>query len=267
MRAAVILGALLCLTASACSGNNADSVGVSPEPAAPSASAIGSAASEESGARTTAAPAPSDPALSAEPLEMTSTRIDGRDGRTAWRMDLPEVAGPLGPEVERRVRRSADEGVSRFVIDAPDDVDSSVEVTAKATRNDGRTVQVQLDFFYYAQGAAHPLNGFSTVVLRRTDAAPVLLTDVFTEATPALEAALRYASRIAADEGRGDPAESLSTAVEDWADWHAGPDGMRFLFDDYQAGGYAAGLRELDVPWSIVRLWVRDEAFELLGPT
>ena len=181
-------------------------------------------------------------------------------------MDLPEVAGLLGPEVERRVRRSADEGVSRFATDAPNDVDSSVEVTAEVTRNDGRTVQVQLGFFFYAQGTPHPSNSVSTVVLRRADAAPVLLTDVLTDATPALEAVLRHASRIAAQDGREDPTGSLSSGAEDWADWQAGPDGLTFLFDDYQAGSYVAGLRELDVPWSIVRPWVRDEAYRLLGP-
>jgi hypothetical protein len=181
-------------------------------------------------------------------------------------MELPQVAGSLGPEVERRVRRSADEGVSRFATDAPDDVDSSVEVTAEVTRNDGRTVQMRLDFFFYAQDTPHPSNSVSTVVLRRADAAPVLLTDVLTDTTPALEAALRHATHVAAERGREDPAGSLSTGVEDWADWQAGPDGLTFLFDDYQAGSYVAGLREVDVPWSVVRPWVQDEAYELLGP-
>ena len=168
--------------------------------------------------------------------------------------------------MERRVRRSADEGVSRFAQDAPDDVDSSVDVSAEVTRNDGRTLQVRLQFFFYAQGAAHPLNEVSTVVLQRVDAAPVLLTDVLADATPALEAALRHASGVAAEEGLEDPAGNLSADVEDWADWQAGPNGLTFLFDDYQAGSYATGLRELDVPWSVVRPWVRDDAYRLLGP-
>ena len=181
-------------------------------------------------------------------------------------MDLPEVAGSLGPDVERRVRRSGDEGVSRFAAGAPDDVDSRVDLDAEVTRNDGRTIQVRLDLFFYAQGAAHPLNGVSTVVLRRADAEPVLLTDVLSDATPALEAALRHASRVAAQEGRQDPADSVSTGVENWADWQAGPDGLTFLFDDDQPRGHASDLRELDVPWAIVRPWVRDEAYALLGP-
>ena len=181
-------------------------------------------------------------------------------------MDLPEVAGSLGPDVERRVRRSGDEGVSRFAAGAPDDVDSRVDLDAEVTRNDGRTIQVRLDLFFYAQGAAHPLNGVSTVVLRRADAVPVLLTDVLSDATPALEAALRHASRVAAQEGRQDPADSVSTGVENWADWQAGPDGLTFLFDDDQPRGHASDLRELDVPWVIVRPWVRDEAYALLGP-
>lgn len=197
---------------------------------------------------------------------MTRTSVEGRQGHTAWTMDLPKVAGSLGPEVERRVRRSADDGVSLFATDAPDDVDSRVEVTTEVARNDGRTVQVRLGFVFYAQGTPYPSNGVSTVVLRRADASPVLLTDVLTDARPALEAALRHASRVAAQEGRQDPADSLSTGVEDWADWQAGPDGLTFLFDDDQPRGHASDLREVNVPWSIVRPWVRDEAYELLGP-
>jgi len=267
VRAAVLLATAVCLAASACGGSDSNS-GSPSRPAASSASATGSSPTEPplASAPTSATLAPPRPIQDTAPLEVTSTRVEGREGRTAWTMDLPEVAGLLGLEVERRVRRSADEEVSRFATDAPDDVDSSVEVTAQVTRNDGRTVQVQLNTFFYAGDTPHPSNSVSTVVLRRPDAAPVLLTDVLTDATPALEAALRHASRIAAEEGREDPAGSLSAVVEDWADWQAGPDGMTFLFDDYQAGSYVAGLRELDVPWLVVRPWVRDQAYELLGP-
>ncbi len=265
VRAAVLVAAAACLAMPACGGSDPNRGNLS-ELASPSTSATGSARADQPPTPAPSSAVAPEPGASAAPLEVTRTSVEGRQGRTAWSMDLPQVAGPLGPEVERRVRRSADEGVSRFATDAPDDVDSSVEVTAKVTRNDARTMQVQLDVFFYAQGTPHPSNSVSTVVLRRKDAAPVLLTDVLRDTTPALEAALRHASGTAAAEGREDPVGSLSTGVEDWADWQASPDGMTFLFDDYQAGSYVAGLREVDVPWSVVRPWVRDEAYRLLGP-
>ncbi|MCW2608744.1 MAG: hypothetical protein JWO60_3437 [Frankiales bacterium] len=198
----------------------------------------------------------------------SSSKLEGRQGFTTWTMVLPELPGPFGAAVERRVRRSADEGVARLAAEAEadDDVASSVDVHVEVTRDDGRTVQARLLFSFYAQGAAHPLNEVSTVVVARPDAAPVLLTDVLTDTAPALEAALRHASLVAKQEGRDDPADRLSIDVDNWADWQAGPDGMTFFFDDYKAGGYASGLRDLNVPWSIVRPWVQDDAYKLLGP-
>jgi hypothetical protein len=181
-------------------------------------------------------------------------------------MQLPSFSGPFAEEVTQRVRRSGEDGVEQFAQDAPTDVDSTVEVKSEVTTNDERTVQVRLNFFYYAQGAAYPLDGVNTVVLRRSDARPIMLAEVFSAPSPALQAALRHASTVAAENGNEDPAETLTTALRDWADWQAGPTGLTFSFDDGQAGSHATGLRQVDVPWSILRPWVRVDAYELLGP-
>ncbi len=192
--------------------------------------------------------------------------VDGLQGRTAYRMQLPSFSGPFAEEVTKRVRRSGEDGVERFAQDAPTDVDSTVEVKGEVTTNDERTVQARLTFLYYAQGAAYPLDGVSTVVLRRSDARPVLLAEVFSTPSSALQAALRHASTVAVENGNDDPAKTLTTALRDWADWQAGPTGLTFSFDDGQAGSHAAGLRQVDVPWSILRPWVREDAYKLLGP-
>jgi hypothetical protein len=194
------------------------------------------------------------------------TKSHGAYGRTSFDLTLPTFSGPLAESVNRRVRRSADEGVKEFSDDAPDDMGSDVQVEGTVTVNDGRTVQVALEFSYYAQGAAHPTDSVSTVVLRRADASPVLLADVLSSPSKALAAALRHASEVAAEDGRDDPAGSLTTRLKDWADWQADADGFTFRFDDYAAGSHAAGLRSVDVPWALVRQWVRDDAYALLGP-
>jgi len=93
----------------------------------------------------------------------------------------------------------------------------------------------------------------------------VLLSEVFTDPSSALAAALRHASAVARTEGRDDPAGTLTTKLADWADWQAGLDGMSFFFDDYQAGSYAAGLREVAVPWPVLRTWVRPDIYALLS--
>lgn len=164
------------------------------------------------------------------------------------------------------MRRSADDGVRRMADDAPTDVGSKLEVKTHVTVNDGRTVQVRLNFLYYGQGAAYPINDVSTVALRRSDAQPVLLAHVFSDVPKALAAALRHASEAAQKQGNEDPAMILTTDRGDWADWQAGPQGLTFFFDDGQAGGHAAGLRQVEVPWPKVRPWVRGEAYALLGP-
>jgi hypothetical protein len=172
-------------------------------------------------------------------------------------------AGSLAAAVNRRVTRSVEDGLEEQGDEV--DVPTHVEVLSDVTVNDGSTVQVRLDFSFFSSGAAHPLDTVSTVVLRRADARPVLLSEVLTEPSSALAAALRHASTVARTDGRDDPAGALTTKLSDWADWQSGPDGMSFFFDDYQAGSHAAGMREVTVPWPVLRTWVRPDMYALLS--
>jgi hypothetical protein len=202
---------------------------------------------------------PTPPASSGAPLTVRTVKSKQVRGTSTITTSLPVFAGPLAAEVNRRVQRSADDGIG------PAEADSTIDVIGEVTVNNGRTVQVVLSYSFYAEGAAHPTDSVSTVVLRRADAHPILLTDVLSQTTPALTAALKYGTAFAKKEGSEDPALTLTNKVKDWADWQADAKGMSFYFDDYQAGSHAAGLRELDVPWSVLRSWVRDDAYALLS--
>lgn len=265
----------LCLALAACGGTTPPR----PVPAAPGVATTSGSAGAGTPSEVTAGPvtAPGSAALPTSgttsperaalpPLGVHTEKAEGRTGRVTYRMSLPAFSGPLASEVDRRVRRSADDEVAQVVHTAAADADTEVDVIGEVTADDGRTVQVRLKAVAYTQGAAHPTDAVSTVVLRRADARPVLLADVLADPDHALAAALRQASEVAAQTGQSDPVGTLTTSMRDWADWQAGPAGMTFSFDDGQAGGHAAGLREVAVPWTVVRPWVRVAAYALLGP-
>lgn len=71
---------------------------------------------------------------------------------------------------------------------------------------------------------------------------------------------------MAAAQGQDDPSTFLTTKVSDWANWQSGPSGITFFFDDYAAGSHAAGLRSVEVPWALLRPYVRNDAYALLAP-
>jgi hypothetical protein len=256
---------VLCAVLAGCS--EAGGGGPDPVPTTPAASASGAPAVTPGPTvppSSTAAPAPT----TAGPLSVAAqpTEYAGERGGTSYTVSLPTIAGPLAEAVNRRVKRSADDAIGEWTDEETDGGPSSFDVAAEVTVNDGRTVQVQLELSFYAEDAAHPTSGVSTVALRRADASPILLSQVFTSSRSALSVALTRASAVAKSEGRIDPAGSLTTDEADWADWQTTPEGITFSFDDYAAGDYASGLRQLDVPWSALRPWVRDDAWALLGP-
>ena len=197
---------------------------------------------------------------------MTTTVVTGQHGQIAYQLTLPVFSGPETDLVNVRVRRSADEGLTASTRDVSADVVGNIDATGHVSVNDGRTVQVLLPFLYYAQGAAHPTDTVATVALRRADAQPVLLTDIFSDSTAALTVALQHASEVAAAQGQDNPASTLTTNVSDWSNWQSSPTGITFSFDDYAAGSHAAGLRSVEVPWTLLRPYVRDDAYRLLGP-
>lgn len=180
------------------------------------------------------------------------------------RLTLPVFSGPGADRVNARIRRSAYQGVTGN--GGASDVVSEVDAAGFVTVNDDRTVQVRLPFVYYAQGAAHPTDSVSTVALRRVDGRPLLVPDVFSDLTHGLAVALRHATQVAAMQGQDDPSHLLTTKASDWANWQSGPTGMTFYFDDGATGSHAKGLRMIEVPWTLLRAYVRDDSYALLGP-
>ena len=215
---------------------------------------------------TAVTPSPSaSPTPSAAPAALAYRTKESTEqrGQVKLTLSLPVFSGPLAQEVNRRVSRSVEDGIGRT-----DDVTekTDIEVLGVVSTNDGRTVQVQLGFSFFEEGSAHPTDTSSTVVLTADTARPVLLTEVLSPLRPALAAALRHASEVTTAEGGEDPAQMLKPVLDDWADWQSGPKGMTFYFDDYQAGSHAGGIREADVPWTVLRPWVTPAAWALLGP-
>lgn len=262
MRQLVALGA--CLALSACSGST---VAAAPRSASTPATAPAPALSPATAPPSTLSSLPR-PSLtpSSGPLGVSTTLVQGRHGRITYHLTLPVFTGPQADLVNARVRRSADEGVTSGTRDVPADVTGEIDTTGVVTVNDGRSVQIRLPFLYNAQGAAHPTDTVSTVALRRADAQPLLLTDVFTDPAPALAVALQHASEVATTQGQDNPSAFLTTKISDWANWQSGPTGITFFFDDYAAGSHAAGLRSVEVPWTLLHPYLRDDAHALLAP-
>ncbi len=200
----------------------------------------------------------------AQALGASKTVVRGKHGLTIFRLTLPVFSGPGADRVNARIRRSAYQGVTGN--GGASDVVSEVDAAGVVTVNDDRTVQVRLPFVYYAQGAAHPTDSVSTVALQRVDGRPLLLPDVFSDLTHGLAVALRHATQVAAMQGQDDPSHLLTTKASDWANWQSGPTGMTFYFDDGAAGSHARGLRMIEVPWTLLRAYVRDDSYALLGP-
>ncbi|WP_432487024.1 hypothetical protein [Kineococcus sp. SYSU DK018] len=227
------------------------------EPASP-AEAPGSTTSTASPSATSSTSS-GEPSATREALRWDEDHLTGSGGTFTWDVTVPRAAGPaVAGEVNRRVAASADHVVEAAAATVRDgDPPRLLTGEGTVTTDDGRTVQVVLEFVDSTEGAAHPTTSVTTVVLDVGRERPVVLGDVFDDPRAAFEELAPVVEEIA--DASGEPVtdpEGLAPEEVNWAAWQSGEDGITFWFQDYQLGGH--GTRQYLVPW--------DRAGHLLTP-
>ncbi|WP_432501860.1 hypothetical protein [Kineococcus arenarius] len=236
------------------------------------ASACGAepASPAEAPGSTTTAASPStpsgEPPATREALRWDEDHLTGSDGTFTWDVTVPRAAGPsVADEVNRRVTASADHVVEAAATVLDGDPPRLLTGEGTVTTDDGRTVQVVLEFVDSTEGTAHPTTSVTTVVLDVGRERPVVLDDVFDDPRTAFEELAPVVEEIA--DAAGQPVtelEGLAPKEVNWAAWQSGEDGITFWFQDYQLGGH--GTRQYLVPWERVEHLLTPGARELLAP-
>jgi hypothetical protein len=204
------------------------------------------------------APTPSPTATATRPgkgLPFTTSRIRGRAASASWDIAIPVFSGPaVAGEVNRRVRAAANDLVAQVRREARQDdgVKRTLTGTGTVGTNDGRTVQVRIEFTDFLAGTARPALFVTTTVVDVRRSRPVLLNQVIQNPADGLRFLGTEVTRVARKKGDDVDAEGLAPRTANFANWQSSPAGLTFYFPEYQLGG--AGIRSYTVPWSRARL-------------
>lgn len=209
------------------------------------------------------------PTDSASPLQVGNDIMKGTEGTLTWNVEIPTFSGSdADDEINRRVRAPAESAIAmaKEQVKLDDGAQRTLEGEGAVTTNDGRTVQVVVEFVDYLDGTAHPNNSVSTAALTTTAGQPILLSDVFTDLPAAYSVCAQEVGKaLEAAGGFGDAAASgLAPKAENWSAWQSTPAGLEFHFQDFQLGFH--GLPVYTVPWAAVDDLLTAEARELLAP-
>lgn len=121
------------------------------------------------------------------------------------------------------------------------------------------SVSERLDGVYFAQGAAHPVDTTSTVVIDSRTATPITLKDLFVDQQAGLERLSQQTKQLLpAALGRPGPmADEPGNAPTEanFANWVPTPQGIELSFNDgqFSAGAPPHGMPTLTIPWSAVQ--------------
>ncbi|MCI2237060.1 hypothetical protein MO973_40455 [Paenibacillus sp. TRM 82003] len=208
-----------------------------------------------------------EPTATAKALRWDEDHLTGSEGTFTWDVTVPRAAGPaVAAEVNRRVVASAEDVIDAARASVLDgDPPRTLTGEGTVTTDDGRTVQVVLEFVDSTEGTAHPTTSVTTVVLDVERERPVVLGDVFDDPRAAFEELALVVEEVA--DAAGQPVtepEGLSPQEANWAAWQSGEDGITFWFQDYQLGGH--GTRQYLVPWDRAGHLLTPAARELLAP-
>ena len=105
----------------------------------------------------------------------------------------------------------------------------------------------QLTGVFFAQGAAHPLNFVSTVVIDSRTAKPITLSDLFVDEQAGLDKLSQWTKAhldVASGRSGADP------VAANFVNWIPTPNGLQITFNDYQ---FVHGTPAVVVPWSEIR--------------
>jgi hypothetical protein len=188
-------------------------------------------------------------------LPFTVTRIRGRAASASWDIAVPVFSGPaVAGEVNRRVRAAANDLVAQVRRESRQDDGVKRTLTGVGTvgTNDGRTVQVTIQFTNFLAGTARPALSVTTTVVDVRRSRPVLLNQIIQNPADGLRFLGKEVNRVARKQGDQVDAEGLAPRIANFANWQSSPAGLTFYFPEYQLGG--AGIRSYTVPWSRARL-------------
>jgi hypothetical protein len=196
-------------------------------------------------------------------VEQGRKHLKGRDHTLDYDVAIPVFSGAGSAAVNARVVASARSTIAAAAKDRS--AHHTLGGTGRVTTNDGRTVQVVLEYADYFDGAAHPTDTVATVALVAGTGAPITLADVFPRKKAAFRALAAEVKRLAkaADEPVTEPS-GLAPRSANWAAWQSKRSGFVVHFQDYQLGGH--GLRSYTVPWKVVTPLLSSEAKRLLAP-
>jgi len=281
-------GLLLSVTLAGCSllsGGSADPAPTGASPvtvtAAPSPTTLGSrsaatpATPAAPGASVTitdfptaAAPTTSPTPPTTKPgLSVDRTRLRGRSASASWDIAIPVFSGGTGAaEANRRVRAAANDLIAQVKREARRDggVKRTLTGDGQVGTNDGRTVQVVIEFVDFLAGTAHPALYVTTTVVDLALIRPVLLSQVIQNPPDGLRFLKTEVVKVARRKGDSVDTAGLAPKLANWANWQTTAKGMTFHFNDYQLGGH--GLRAYTVPWPRARLVLSGYGVQLLLP-
>jgi len=175
-------------------------------------------------------------------------------------------SGPaVAEEMNRRVRAAANDMTAKVRREARRDrgVKRTLTGTGEVGTNDGRTVQVTIQFVDFLAGTARPASYVTTTVVDVRRGRPVLLTQVIQNPADGLRFIGTEVTRVAKKKGEPVDPEGLAPRLANYANWQSSPAGLTFYFAEYQLGG--AGIRSYTVPWSQARLVLSTYGEKLLS--
>jgi hypothetical protein len=198
----------------------------------------------------------------------TPRHLKGVKGHLTYDVTIPVFSGTkAAAAINHRVLTSARDTIAAAAKEEPvgDVAHHELDGVGHVTTNDGRTVQVVLEYDDYYDGAAHPTDSVDTVALVARTAAPITLPTVFRDEHTAYTVLAREVKRIAAKQHEPITEPSgLAPKRKNWAAWQTTKKGFQVHFQDYQVGPH--GLPVYTVPWKAVRPLLTAKAVALLAP-
>jgi hypothetical protein len=115
------------------------------------------------------------------------------------------------------------------------------------------------------QGGAHPNNFSTTLTYDLKRGVAVKLADLFTPKSSYLKLISEYCVKELKKLSTVNDVESgAGPKLENFRSWNVTPLGLKFSFDPYQVGAYAAGAHEVIVPYAVLKPTLKAEG--LLTP-
>lgn len=176
------------------------------------------------------------------------------DGGGRWHAEVAQLSGG-DPAVAEAFNKAGEASAHHQIEQVRADADSipswTFEVKSESFFRPTALAQL-LTGVYYAQGAAHPSNYVSTVVIDSRSAKPITLSDLFASEQDGLNRLSEQTKRIWPTV-YGDSGEPMldepgnRPIAENFANWIPTADGLELHFADYQFGH---GLPVITVPWA-----------------